>query len=110
MENIAVAQFLDYIRREHRDFDYSSSRNEFNSGWGGGTDHQLSLFAARRLTTALEGMVDMVFTCHILPPFCNLSEDAALLNAAFLKLKQKPKWVWPIIKINGLFGMNKVTI
>ena len=46
VENIAVEKTLDYIRREYRDFDYSSSRNEFNIGWGGGTDLQLTLFTA----------------------------------------------------------------
>lgn len=110
VENIAVEKTLDYIRREYRDFDYSSSRNEFNIGWGGGTDLQLTLFTAGRLTTALEGMVDMVFTGHIQPPFWELSEGAAVLNAIFIQRKQKPEWLWPFSKIEGPFGMRKVHI
>lgn len=96
IENIAVEKTLDYIRREYRDFDYSSSRNEFNIGWGGGTDLQLALFTAGRLTTALEGMIDIVFTGHIQPPFWELSEGAAILNAVFIQRKQKPEWLWPL--------------
>ena len=110
IENIAVEKTLDYIRREYRDFDYSSSRNEFNIGWGGGTDLQLALFTAGRLTTALEGMVDIVFTGHIQPPFWELSEGAAILNAVFIQRKQKPEWLWPLSKIDGAFGMRKVHI
>ncbi|MCH1554379.1 MAG: hypothetical protein L7S45_07295 [Luminiphilus sp.] len=109
IENIAVEKTLDYIRREYRDFDYSSSRNEFNVGWGGGTDLQLA-FTAGRLTTALEGMVDIVFTGHIQPPFWELSEGAAILNAVFIQRKQKPEWLWPLSKIDGAFGMRKVHI
>ena len=110
VETIAVEKTLNYIRREYRDFDYSSSRNEFNVGWGGGTDLQLTLFTAGRLTTALEGMVDMVFTGHIQPPFWELSEGAAVLNAVFIQRKQKPEWLWPFSKIDGPFGMRKVHI
>ena len=110
VENIAVEKTLDYIRREYREFDYSSSRNEFNIGWGGSTDLQLTLFTAGRLTTALEGMVDMVFTGHIQPPFWELSEGAAVLNAIFIQRKQKPEWLWPFSKIDGPFGMRKVHI
>ncbi len=109
-ENIAVEKTLDYIREEYRDFDYSSSRNEFNIGLGGGTDLQLTLFTAGRLTTALEGMVDMIFTGHIQPPFWELSEGAAVLNAIFIQRKQKPEWLWPFSKIDGPFGMRKVHI
>jgi hypothetical protein len=110
IENLAVEKTLDYIRREYRDFDYSSSRNEFNIGWGGGTDLQLAMFTAGRLTTALEGMVDIVFTGHIQPPFWELSEGAAILNAVFIQRKQKPEWLWPLSKIDGAFGMRKVHI
>ena len=110
IENIAVEKTLDYIRREYRDFDYSSSRNEFNIGWGGGTDLQLALFTAGRLTTALEGMIDIVFTGHIQRPFWELSEGAAILNAVFIQRKQKPEWLWPLSKIDGAFGMRKVHI
>ena len=110
IENIEVEKTLDYIRREYRDFDYSSSRNEFNIGWGGGTDLQLALFTAGRLTTALEGMIDIVFTGHIQPPFWELSEGAAILNAVFIQRKQKPEWLWPLSKIDGAFGMRKVHI
>lgn len=110
VENIAVKKTLNYIRREYRAFEYSSSRNEFNIGLGGGTDLQLTLFTAGRLTTALEGLVDIVFTGHIQPPFWELSEGAAVLNAIFIQRKQKPEWLWPLSKIDGPFDMRKVHI
>ena len=110
MENIAVEKTLDYIRREYRDFDYSTSRHEFNIGWGGGTDLQLALFTAGRLTTALEGMVDIVFTGHIGTPFWEASEGAAILNAVFIQRKQKPEWLWPLSKIDGNYRMQKLHI
>lgn len=109
-ENIAVGQTLDYIRREYRDFDVSHSRSELNLGWGGGTDLQLALFTAGRVTTALEGMVDIVFTGHIQPPFWELSEGAAILNAVFIQRRQKPEWLWPLSKIDAGFKMRKVHI
>lgn len=110
IENIAVSKTLDYIRREYRDFDYSSSKSDFQLGLGGGTDLQLALFTAGRVTTALEGMIDIVFTGHIQPPFWELSEGAAILNAVFIQRKQKPEWIWPFSQIPGPFDMRKVHI
>ena len=52
----------------------------------------------------------MVFTGHIQPPFWELSEGAAVLNAIFIQRKQKPEWLWPFSKIEGPFGMRKVHI
>jgi len=109
-ENQAVEKTLEYIRREYRDFDYSCSKNHFPLGLGGGTDLQLALFTAGRVTTALEGMIDIVFTGHIQPPFWELSEGAAILNAVFIQRKQKPEWLWPFSQIPGPFDMRKVHI
>jgi hypothetical protein len=110
IENIAVSKTLDYIRSEYRDFDYSYSKSEFPLGLGGGTDLQLALFTAGRVTTALKGMIDIVFTGHIQPPFWELSEGAAILNAVFIQRKQKPEWIWPFSQIAGPFDMRKVHI
>lgn len=109
-EDVACLKTLEFIQREYRDFDYSTSRSEFMLGWGGGTDLQLALFTAGRVTTALEGLIDIVFTGHIQPPFWELSEGAAALNAVFIQRKHKPEWLWPFSKIDGPFNMRKVHI
>lgn len=109
-EDIAVEKTLDYIRKNYREFDYSSSRNEFMLGLGGGTDLQLALFTAGRVVTALQGNIDFVFTGHIQPPFWELSEGATVFNAVFIHRRQKPEWLWPFSKINAGFTTRKAHI
>ena len=110
VEKRAVADALKYIRKHYRAFDYSESRNEFSVGKGGGTDLQLSLFTAFRLTTALGGNVDLVMTGHITPPFWELSEGAAVFHAGFIHKRRKPEWVWPLKFLTSAHTQKKLDI
>lgn len=102
VEDTAVINTLNYIRKHYRDFEYSTSLNEFMVGKGGGTDLQLQMFTAGRLNSALGGLVDHVFTGHQFPKFPVLSEGAVLFNAMFAERTKKPEWLRPLAKVNKL--------
>lgn len=99
VEDTAVTNTLEYIRKHYRDFDYSTSRSEFMLGKGGGTDLQLQMFTAGRINCALGGLIDHVFTGHQFPKFTVLSEGAVLFNAMFAERTKKPEWLRPLAKI-----------
>lgn len=109
-ENAAVERVADYCRRRYRDFALTRSRSEFNIGKGGGTDLQLAMFTAARLTVALGGTADIVMTGHITPPFWELSEGAAVFNAAFINRKHKPEWLRPLAYLKGAHFRKKLDI
>jgi hypothetical protein len=102
VEDIAVNTTLDYIREHYRDFDYSTSSNEFMLGKGGGTDLQLQMFTAGRVNSALGGQLDHVFTGHQFPRFSVLSEGAVLFNAMFAERTKKPEWLRPLSKVKKI--------
>ncbi len=110
VENRVVPKIVEYCRTHFRDFEFSSSVNELNVGLGGGTDLQLALFVAGRLTIALGGNIDIVYTGHIVPPYWELSEGSAIFNAVFLHRKFKPEWLWPLSKLTSPFSQRKIDI
>lgn len=110
VENRVTPKIVEYCRKHYRDFEFSSSVNEFNVGLGGGTDLQLALFVAGRLTVALGGNIDIVYTGHIVPPYWELSEGSAIFSAVFLHRKFKPEWLWPLSKLTSPFSQRKIDI
>jgi len=102
VEDVAVNTTLDYIREHYRDFEYSTSSNEFMLGKGGGTDLQLQMFTAGRVNSALGGQLDHVFTGHQFPRFSVLSEGAVLFNAMFAERTKKPEWLRPLSKVKKI--------
>ena len=102
VEYNAVKNTLEYIRKHYRDFDYSTSCNEFLLGKGGGTDLQLQMFTAGRVNSVLGGQVDNVLTGHQFPRFSVLSEGAVLFNAMFAERTRKPEWLRPLSKVKKI--------
>lgn len=110
IENRVTPTIVEYCRELYRDFEYSSSVNEFNVGMGGGTDLQLALFVAGRLAISLGGNIDIVYTGHIFSPYSDLSEGSAIFNAVFLHRKFKPEWLWPLSKLTAPASQSKADI
>jgi hypothetical protein len=101
-ENEALEKVIEYCRSNYRDFDYTTSKSEFNLGLGGGLDLTLSLFMASRVYTALGGGIDIVFTGHMAIRTWEVVEGAAVFSACFVNKKFKPEWLRP------LTGLRKV--
>lgn len=95
-ETEALDKVIDYCRANYRDFDYTTSKSEFDRELGVGLDLTLTLFTASRVFTALGGGIDIVFTGHMAlrPP--QVIEGAALFGACFINKKFKPKWLRPL--------------
>ena len=95
-ENDAITKQMAYLKKATRRFEFSSSRNEFNHGYGGGTDTQLTMFTAARVYTAWEGRFRSIWTGHITPPEWEMFEGAALFHAMFINREVKPQWLRPL--------------
>ena len=102
VEDTAVNSTLSFIREHYRDFDYSTSCNEFLLGKGGGTDLQLQMFTAGRVNCVLGGLLDNVLTGHQFPRFSVLSEGAVLFNAMSAERTRKPEWLRPLSRIKKI--------
>jgi hypothetical protein len=109
-ENRSIDEVMAFCEKAYRPFTYTSSVSEFNIGMGGGTDLMLSMFVAARLTVALGSQVDIVYTGHIISPFWELSEGAAVFNACFINRRFKPEWLTPLKHIDGAFADRKIDI
>ncbi len=109
-ETLALKKIIAYCRKNIRDFEYTTSRSEFHLGLGGGTDLTLAMFEAARVTKALGGAIDIVYTGHVTSTFWEMSEGAAVFNAAFINRKFKPEWLRPLGRVAGEYRQRKINI
>lgn len=99
-ERDACRETVVWLRRNYRDFEYSTSSNTFNIGKGGGLDLTLSMFVAGRLTIALGNIHNIVYTGHIDPAQWEITEGAAVFNALFMDRIGKPEWLRPLARMS----------
>lgn len=95
-ENNAIRLIMDYCRENYRPFTYSTSKNDFHLGIGGGLDMSLAMFTAGRIYNANRGGIDVVWTGHVNPATWEIVEGAAVLHANFINKLRVPEWLRPL--------------
>jgi len=94
-DNDAVADVVDYCWKNFRDFEYSSSKNEFRVT-PVGYDLIVTMFHAAMVCLSLRPKPDYVMTGHFLTSRARAILGTRILNSCFGSAENAPHWLRPL--------------
>ncbi len=98
-EKVAVEKCVNYLMRNYRPFEFSTSVYEMMLGepkWVG-PDVSAVMFMAARLCKSIGNTIDMVWTGHLRGPIYEYIDAGAVHAASYVGLLKQPIWVMPVL-------------